>query len=47
MMQADDFQLVMPTSQASFSRLARVERITLEREMLREWEKTKDHWSGM
>lgn len=43
----DGWHTVMPTSQSGMERLTRSQLEECERQILREWESSRSHWSGM
>lgn len=43
----DGWQTVMPTSHLGMERLSQSQLEQVERQILREWEESGHHWSGM
>ncbi len=43
----DGWQTVMPTSHSGMERLSQSQLEQVERQILKEWEGSKHHWSGM
>jgi hypothetical protein len=44
---ADGWHTVLPTSHAGMSRLPQTQLEECERQILKEWEESRHHWSGM
>ena len=45
--EGDGWQTVMPNKTSGIERLSRSQLEAFERQILREWESTRGHWSGV
>lgn len=43
----DGWQTVLPTSHSGMERLSQAQVDDVERQILREWDSSRGHWSGM